>query len=133
MTQFNLDKGTEFTVLSNDSTVFSQQQLPTVSTNPITARVRPSSTHYNSVKQGQSEKSTHHVVNQSNDCITDFVEAFKDQGQAFFLDSFRMHHFENTGYELNYGTSFTEQSQLFMQNPFEDHFSQTNYSLTLND
>ena len=96
-------------------------------------RVRTSSTHYNYIKQGQSKKSTHHVIDQSYNCTVNFVEAFKDQGQAFFLDLFRMHHYENTGYELNYDASFTEQSQLFMQNLFENYFTQANYILTSDD
>ena len=133
MTRFDPGEGTEFTAPSNDPTAFSQQQLPTVPANPITARAGPSPTHHNPVEQGQSEKGTHHVVDQSNNCTADFVEASGDQGQAFFLDPFGMHHFGNTGYELNYGASFTEQSQLFTQNPFGDRFSQANYGSTSDD
>ena len=126
MARFDPNESTEHTAPSNDPTALSQQQVPTVPTNPVTVRAGPSPTHH-IVEQGQGEKGTHHVVDQSYNCTTDFVEASGDQGQAFFLDPFGMHQYGNTDYELNYGASFTEQSQLFTQNPFGYRFSHTNY------
>lgn len=75
---------------------------------------------YNPVEQGQCDKVTHHAVDQSYNCTADSLEASGDQGQAFFLDPFRIHQYGNAGYEVDYGTSFTEQSQLLIQNPFGD-------------
>lgn len=133
MTRFDPGEHTELTAPSDDPTALPQQQVPTIPTTPIMARAGPSPTHHNPIRQGQGEKSTHHVVDQSYNCTADFVEASEDQGQAFFLDPFGMHQYGNTAYELNYSASFTEQSQLFTENPFGDRFSHANYGLASDD
>ena len=74
----------------------------------------------NPVEHGQSNKITHYMADQSYNCTADSFEASGDQGQAFFLDPFRIHQYGNAGYGLDYGTSFTEQSQLLIQDPFGD-------------
>lgn len=73
------------------------------------------------------------MVDQSYNYTADSVEGSGDQGQAFFLDPFGMPQYENSGYELTYRPSSTEQSQLFTQNPFGDCFSQANYGLASDD
>ena len=108
---------TELTPPSNDSTAGSQQQLPTVTTYPRTAIVGSSPMQQNPVYQGN--EGTYHAANQSYDCTA--VEASGDQGMAFFQDPFGMHQYGNTDYELEYGASPTEQSQLLTQNPFGDY------------
>jgi hypothetical protein len=72
------------------------------------------------------------MINQSYNCAADVVEASGDQGQAFFLNSFGIHQYENTGYELIYDASFIEQSQVFMQNSFGDYSSHANYDSSSN-
>lgn len=126
MARIDQGEGTELTTPSNDPTALSQQQLPIAPLNPITTTAGPSSTHHNIIEQGQSEEGTHHVVDQSYNCTANFG-ASGDQGQVFFLDPFGIHQYENTNYELGYSVSFTEQSQIFTQNPFGNQFSLGNY------
>lgn len=124
MTRLDPDDDTELTAFSNDATALSQQQVPTVLTNPIIGA--ESSSTYHNPEQGQGEKGTYHVV-----------EASEDQGQAFFLNPFGMDQYENTDYRLNYDASFTEQSheqsQIFTNNSFGDHHFLANYDSALND
>ena len=81
--------------------------------------------HQVALEQGQGEKSTRCVLDQSYDCTADLFEASEDQGQAFFLDPFGMHLKTSAAHELH----IAEQSQLFTENPFGNRISDANYDL----
>ena len=125
VTRFDPGEHSELTPPSNDPTAPLQQQVPTIPTPPIMARAGPSPMHQIALEQGQGEKSTHCVLDQSYDCTADLFKASEDQGQAFFLDPFGMHQYTSAAHELH----ITEQSQLFTENPFGNRISYANYDL----
>ena len=133
MIRFDSSEIAELAALSNEFKAVSLQQLSINSTYCNTAIAEFSSMHYNSVEQDQSDKFTHHVIDQFYNCIANSFEASEDQDQTFFLDSFRIHQYENADYELNHDTSFIEQSQLLIQNSFDDCSSHALFSSILND